>query len=78
MKKSIFMFILFVSLFFSGLFVSVYSADINCDYNKIISHSVDPIELWREYILVGDQWYLIIYYDDGPKEIILVAKPPLD
>ena len=78
MKKLIFTIILFVSLLFSGLSVSANNTECNSDFKNIASSSMSPIEEWREYILVGDQWYLIIYYNDGSIGYIPVAKPDED
>ena len=75
MKKLIFTIILFVSLLFSGLSVSANNTECNSDSKNIASYSMSPIEEWREYLLVGDQWFLIIYYDDGSIGAIPVAKP---
>jgi len=78
MKKIFFAVLLFVSLIVSGypsgteiINNSGYSGD------NFISLE-DPVEVWREYVLNGDQWYLIIYYDDGSIGIWPVAKPPED
>jgi hypothetical protein len=78
MSKIIFTFVLFLSLFFSGLSKSAHSTDYNRNSEIKIQYTFEPIELWREYILVGDQWYLIIYYDDGSIGVIPVEKAPLD
>ncbi|HEY5122379.1 MAG TPA: hypothetical protein VIK14_01445 [Ignavibacteria bacterium] len=77
MKKFIFAIILFVSLFFSGLSVSANNTECNSDSKNIASSSINPIEEWREYILAGDQWFLIIHYNDGSIGIWPVGVPPL-
>ena len=78
MGKIIFAIIVFFGLFFSVFSVTAHSADINYVNEYIVSSLIDPTELWREYILNGDQWYLIIYYDDGTIGVLPVEKPPND
>jgi len=78
MKKIIFTFFLFLSLFFSGLSLSANNSECISNSKIITTSIIGPIEEWREYILVGDQWYLIIHYDDGSIGVIPVAKAPLD
>jgi hypothetical protein len=77
MGKIIFSFVLFVSLFFSGLTASAinpksYSVS---EKNLVLD---EPVEIGREYVLIGDQWYLIIYYSEGPIKMIPVTGYGLD
>jgi hypothetical protein len=78
MGKIIFTIAIFFALFFSVLSISARSADMNYFSKHIISSETDPTESWREYVLNGDQWYLIIHYDDGTIGVWPVAKPPND
>jgi hypothetical protein len=78
MKKIIFIFVISLSLTLSGLIFEVHSAVPKLHSLKIIPYIVDPVELWREYVLTGDQWYLIIHYDDGSIGAFPKAEPPVD
>jgi hypothetical protein len=76
MKKSILFFIVSIFLFLSSFtFTSTASVISNCSEKNITYVTVDPVEIWREYVLADGQWYLIIYYDDGSIKVTPVSKP---
>jgi len=33
-------------------------------------------DTWVEYVLVGEQWYMITHYPDGSIQVTPVSKPP--
>jgi hypothetical protein len=79
MKKVISVFVLSVILFLSSFTLTASSFESKSFARKNIVISLEEAkEVWREYILVGEQWYLVIYYDDGSIGIIPVARPPED
>jgi hypothetical protein len=78
MKKGILFFIVSIFLFLSSFNFTASAEGNYLPESNITIQSEGPIELWREYILVGDQWYVIIHYDDGSIEIIPSSKPPND
>jgi hypothetical protein len=79
MKKVISVFVLSVFLFLSSFTLTASSSESKSFARKNIVISLEEAkEVWREYILVGEQWYLVIYYDDGSIRIIPVARPPED
>ena len=79
MKKIIISIVFLSSIFVSTLSVSGKNLS-NFSDTKIFCTNLGelPREVWREYVLVDDQWYLVIHYDDGSTNWIPVAKPGED
>jgi hypothetical protein len=71
---------LFVSVFLFVSSVSFIPNNAFSSVNKIECkvYGEDPVELWREYVFDGDQWYLIIHYSDGTIGVTPVYTYPLE
>jgi hypothetical protein len=78
MKKIIIALFFSVSLLLSAM--AVQGKDIS-GFSGTESFSFcsdEPQEVRREYVLVDDQWYLVIYYNDGTISWVPINKPPSD
>jgi hypothetical protein len=71
MKKIILGFILFISLFFSGITANVALSGSSKNY---VIEEVQ--EVGREYVFKESQWYLYIYYSDGSIGVYPCVSPP--
>jgi hypothetical protein len=79
MKKGIILFILSAIIFLFSFTSTIISSE-NDHHFKPIKNALieEPKELWREYVLVDDQWYVIIHYDDGTIGVFPIPGPTLD